>query len=740
MNPPRIRTRSGRRPRARFHASWSPAGRQRTRRTLIRLGAVLGVLFAVMALGANVYAVSFINNLPSVRGMDSTDFQGDTIIKDRNGLVLADIGQNGDRRITVPIDQINPKVRQATVSIEDRSFWTNQGFDTEAILRTAATNVRAGGIAGGGSTITQQLAKQLFLTPRQTIDRKIQELVLAYQLTQTYSKRQILELYLNRSYYGEQQYGVQAAAQTYFHRDVANVDLAQAAMLAGLPQAPDAYSPVQHFDTAKRRQKEVLDAMVRDGVLTPQAAGAAYTEHLDVYSPVNTYKAPHFVKFVEDQLKQLGFKPGQQQLTVTTTLDYGKQQLAEQTVRENLQANLSKDTVGLLSSAMVAMDPKTGQILAYVGAPDVNARGGGFDFAGVEPVNPGSSVKPFTYGKALLDGKITMDTPIVDGPSPYNLKQPGDPKPYQVLNFDSRTHGAPPARVALANSLNIPAVKVEMSVGVPGVLDFYRQMGMKPRDAAGNPEATPDHYGASLTLGGFPITLLEEDAALSAYADMGLYHTPQAIISVTDARGAVAWQANPNQGMRQAVDPGVAYIIASILSDDTNRKLIFGMGTPLHLPDRHAAAKTGTTEFYHDALTIGFTPDLATVVWVGDIAGNDVKKGYYIHGNQADGVFVAAPAWHKFMEAALKGVPDRWYDMPKDVVKQGNSFFLTATPKVDRLAGDSPAATPSPADAAGIPPDPGTGPQPVGRPCPRLPIVLPGCQPTPFTGGGPPGG
>ena len=725
MNPPRIRTRSGRKPRARFHASWSPAGRQRTRRTLIRLVAVLGALFAVMALGANVYAVSFVNNLPSVRGMDSAEFQGDTIIKDRNGLVLADVGQNGDRRITVPLDQINAKLRQATISIEDRTFWTNQGFDTEAILRTAATNVRAGGIAGGGSTITQQLAKQLFLTPRQSIDRKAQELVLAYQLNQTYSKRQILELYLNRSYYGDQQYGVQAASQTYFHRDVGSVDLAQAAMLAGLPQAPDAYNPVQHFDMAKRRQKEVLDAMVRDGVVTPPAAASAYAEHLDVFPPVNTFKAPHFVAYVEDQLKQLGYKPGQQQLTVTTTLDYRKQQLAEQIVRENLQANLYKDKVGLLSSAMVSMDPRTGQILAYVGAPDVNSKGGQYDFAGVEPVNPGSSVKPFTYGKALLDRKITMETPLVDGPSPFTLKQGGGPA-YNVTNFDHRTHGAPPAKVALANSLNIPAVKVETAVGVPGVVDFFRQMGMKPRNE-GKVDAPDTSYGASLTLGGFPITLLEETTALSTYADMGLYHAPQAILQVTDLKGGVVWQANPNQGIRQAVDPGVAFIIASILSDDTNRKLIFGMGTPLHLNDRRAAAKTGTTEDYHDALTIGFTPDLATVVWVGDIAGNDAAKGYHMTGSQADGVFVAAPAWHKYMEAALKGVPDNWYDMPKDVVKQGSSYFLVDTPKVDRLPGDSPNPSPSPTDN-GIPPDPGTGPQVVGRLCPRpLPIPLPGC-------------
>src|ERR1041385_2916425 len=245
MKPPRIRTRSGRRPRARFPASWSPAGRLRTRRTVIRLVGVLGGLLAVLVVGANVYAVSFLDSLPSVRNLDPSQWHADTFIQDRNGQLLADIGNNGDRRVNVTLDQISPKIQEGTTSIEDRTFWTNPGFDSEAIVRTAANNFRTGAIAGGGSTITQQLAKQVFLTDpqngiaAQTLDRKMKEIVLAYQLSQTYGKKQILELYLNVSYYGSQQYGVQAAAQTYFHKDAKSVDLAESAMLAGLPQSPD---------------------------------------------------------------------------------------------------------------------------------------------------------------------------------------------------------------------------------------------------------------------------------------------------------------------------------------------------------------------------------------------------------------------------------------------------------------------------------------------------------------------
>jgi penicillin-binding protein 1A len=715
----------------------------RSRRTLLRALAVLGALLAVLLVGANVYAVSFMSNLPSVHDIDPSKWQGDTFVTDRSGVLLADIGGQGDeqgnRRVYVGLDQITPKVIQGTISIEDRTFWTNPGFDSEAILRTASNNFRAGGITGGGSTITQQLAKQLFLKPEQSLSRKLQEVALAYQLTQAYPKKQILELYLNRSYYGEQQYGVQAAAQTYFKKDAKSVDLAQAAMLAGLPQSPDAYNPVEHIDAAKHRQKQVLDAMVRDGEITSRDAAVAYDEPLQVSAPAHNYKAARFVdKYVTQELRTLGFNPGQEQLTVKTTLDWGKQQVAEQIINDNWKANLKRDQAGRLSSGMVAMDPKTGQLLVYVGSADPN--GDTYDYVSQVPVNPGSSVKPFTYGKAILDGRITMDTPIVDGPSPYVIKQPGAPN-YSVKNYDEKTHGTLPARQALASSLNIPAVKVEMSEGVPAVADFYRQMGMLPRVPDPNvpgklyTDTPTSSYGASLTLGGYSITLLEEVSALSAYADLGLYHQPEAILQVTDQKGTVRYQADPTRKARQAVDPGVAYIIGAILSDDTNRAPIFGLNSQLHLPDRRSAAKTGTSENFHDGLTIGFTPDLAAVVWIGDTKGKNPKTGeLYTMVRNSDGVVVAAPAWHKFMESALKGVPDNWYPMPSDVVKQGNSYFLRGTTKIDRLQGDNPSPSPSTTTVAnGIPPDPGTGPRPVDpRGCVvRLPI--PGC-PTPAGG------
>jgi membrane peptidoglycan carboxypeptidase len=731
--------RSGRKPRARFHASWSPAARLRNRTTGLRLLAVLGAVLAVLLTGGTVYATSFISSLPDVRGLDATLLKGDTVILARDGTtVLADIGvgqgaigEGGDRRHTVTLKDISPRMQDATVSVEDRTFWSNSGFDTEAIFRTAANNFKAGGIAGGGSTITQQLAKRMFLSPAQSLDRKMKELVLAYQLSQTYSKKQILELYLNETYYGDEQYGVQAAAQSYFHKDAKSIDLAQAAMLAGLPQAPDAYSPTLHLPAAKARQKEVLDAMVRDGKITPQDATAAYNEQFPIYGASTNYKAPQFVTYVLNELRSLGFKPGQQQLVVKTTLDFGKQQIGEQVVRENRDANASKDppavdngklVPGQLSSSLVSMDPKTGQILAYVGSPNFTEHGGEFDYVSGVPINPGSSLKPFTYAAAIRDRKITMDTPIADGPSPYVVNVPGQ-GPWKVYNYDKATHGNPPARVALASSLNIPAVKVELAEGVAQVVDMQRSVGLRPRLGEVGKYTTEDpntSFGPSLTLGGYPITLLEEVGAFGVLANLGAYHRPEAILQVTDVKGQLLYQADPNKGARQVMDPNVAFIIDAILNDDNNRAPVFGHNSPLHLPDRNSAAKTGTTEDHHDGVTVGFTPDLVTGVWIGDI----ISINHHMVGNRADAVFVAAPAWNKFMMQALKGVPDKWLKAPPGVRQRGSSYFLPDTLKVEHLDGDNPNPSPSPNAENGIPPDPGTGPQRKACRVP-LPIICP---------------
>jgi membrane peptidoglycan carboxypeptidase len=698
---------------------------------VLRLVGATAVALLLIGVAGAVYAEQLLQGLPSVDGLDSAAFAADTVVTDRNGKPLADIGEKGNHRLVVPLRDVSPFMVQATVAIEDRNFYKNDGYDLQGIARAALANYRSGQVVGGGSTITQQLAKQLFLTPDQTLQRKVRELALAYQLSHTYSKEQILELYLNKTYYGSQSYGVEAAAQTYFHKDAKQLDLAEAAMLAGLPSAPTEWNPAVHFDAAKLRQREVLDAMVRAGYIEETAAAAAAGQTLSVSPPANTFLAPHFVDYVQAELRSLGFKSGVQELRVKTTLDLDKQALAEKAVRDNLAAQQWRDRAGLLSSAMVAIDPRTGEIVAMVGSPDYNADGGQFNLANL-PRNPGSSYKVFNYAAVINSRKATMETPINDGPNPFVWRGGGEV--YKVFNYDKRTHGVQPLKRALGNSLNIPAVKAELAVGVPSLVDFSRNLGIYPRITATSADgssyydknAPNSSYGPSLTLGGYPITLVEEATGLATIAGNGVFHPAEAILSVTDARGKTLYTAHPDAARRQALDPGVAFIMASMLSDDSNRAMIFGRGTPLHLADRRAAAKTGTTDDFKDALTIGFTPELASVFWVGDIKGTNHTM---VAGS--DGVYVAAPAWHSFMEAALSGVPDRWYTPPPDVVGCGfNSWCLKDATSVSRLPGDIlPSPTPSP--SASPAPAPGAATAPVGAapPTPSTPSSAPALGP-----------
>jgi membrane peptidoglycan carboxypeptidase len=754
--PEKIKTKGGHRPRARIHAAWSPIGQKMRRATLMRgLGAVLAVLL-VIGFAADAYAQSFFDSLPSIQGLDSAAFAGDTVITSSDGTLLADVGNHGDHRLAVKLQNIAPVMIQATVAIEDKGFYTNPGFDIQGIVRAAFDNLKAGHIVGGGSTITQQLAKQQFLTPDQTVSRKIQELALAYELSQTYSKNQIMELYLNKSFYGSQSYGVEAAAESYFHIPSSKLDLAQSSILAGLPQAPTEWNPVLHPDAAKLRQTEVLQAMVRSNFISQEDMDKALAEKLTFQAPVNSFLAPHFVDYVLAELRQLGFQPGVQQLSVTTTLNYHMQQIGESVVSNNLAAKPGRgcynsgvpdgwpylseagakcwDPRGQLSSGMVAEDPKTGDILVMVGSPNYNASAGQINYTTI-PRNMGSSMKPYTYAAVFNARAATVDTPVYDGPSPLVYKDCCSTTLFR--NYDNRTHGVLPLKKAMGNSLNIPAVKVELSIGVPAVLSWMRNLGVMPRyvnpDGTYNPTAPAGEYGPSLTLGGYPITLLEHVGGIATYADMGIYHSPESILTVKDSHGQVLYQTHPDQRARQAIDPDVAFIMAQIMSDDQNRCLIFGCNSALHWKDRTVAAKTGTTDNFKDAVTVAFTPDIAVGLWVGDVLNNN-----YTMVSGADGVFVASPAVHSFVSQALAGVPgNRWYTPPPGVIAgPGNSWYLSDARSIAKLPGDNPPSPTPPAPANLVPPDPGTGPvlaspppspSPVVSPCPNPNKQPPNC-------------
>src|ERR1700694_5468802 len=716
--PEKIKTKGGHRPRARIHAAWSPIGQRLRRNATLRfLGAFMAIVL-VVGFAADAYAQSFFDSLPSINGLDSAVFAGDTLVTDRNGTLLADIGNHGDHRLAVRLKDVAPVMIQATVAIEDKGFYTNPGFDLQGIIRAVFDNLRAGHIVGGGSTITQQLAKQQFLTPDQTVSRKIKELALAYELNQAYTKNQIMELYLNKSFYGSQSYGIEAAAESYFHIPSSKLDLAQSAVLAGLPQAPTEWNPVLNPDAAKLRETEVLQAMVRANFVSPADMDKALAEKLDYQAPINSFLAPHFVDYVQTELRQPGFRPGVQHPSDKKTLDLPMKETGENVVISNLAANNWRDQNGNLSSALVAENPQNGEIMAMVGSPNYNTQGGQYNWT-TQIVNMGSSMKPYTYSAVISARAATVDTPVYDGPSPLVYKDA-----YATTNFynyDRQSHGVLPLKQCLGNSLNIAAVKVELSIGVPAVVSFMRSLGVQPRyinpDGSYDTKAPGDEYGPSVTLGGYPITLLEHVAGMATIADMGVYHTPEAILSVTDSHGQVLYSTHADQRARLAEDPGVAFIIAQVMSDDNNRARIFGLGSVLHFGDRIVAAKTGTTDNFKDAVTVGFTPDLAAAIWVGDIL--DI---HHTMINGSDGVFVAAPAWHTFMAGALAPYPgNRWYTPPPDVVGgANNSWFLSDATSIAKLPGDSaPSPTPTPVNIT-VPPDPGTGPVPASpSPSPR---------------------
>ena len=605
----------------------------------------------------------------------------DTLVYDRSGQVLlADLHPPGYQHYERPLADLGTYLPEATVAIEDRSFWNEPGVDPVAIARAAAADVRSGAIVQGGSTITQQLVKQRFTGDDRSVVRKFREVAIAVTVSQRLSHRQILETYLNTIDYANTAYGAEAAARIYFHRRAAELDLAQAALLAGLPQAPGQLDPLRHWAAARARQREVLNAMVGTGAITEAAARAAYDEdvsppdHLFWPQPVDV--VPAFQRYVGDELaRRVGRDVlARGGLRVVTTLDWGLQRIAQDAVSRVVAAAAVRD---LSDGALVGVDPTSGQILAYVPSAGPDVPGAQYDLASATPRNPGSSFKIFTYTAAIESGQFTMVTPVRDGS--IAVPMPGA-SPYMPLNFDQRDHGVCQLQICLASSLNVPAVRVEMALGVPTVVEEARRMGAPPYQLHGDRYTTDDPsstFGPSLTLGGYGETPLQMAVGASTLADQGVRHDPEAILRVESANGAAVFAAGAGGGQR-VVDAGTAFIVGQMLSDPVNRDLVFGPSTPLALPGRHAAAKTGTAEDFKDAWTVGYTPSLAAAVWLGNADGRPMVFG-------TDGIDVASIAWHDFMAGALDrmGRGDEWYAPPPELVERAMSgrtaYFLPET-------------------------------------------------------------
>ena len=493
--------------------------------------------------------------------------------------------------------------------------------------------------------------------------------MLALEINRRYSKNQILEMYLNTIFYGSQNYGIEAAARSYFQTNAHDLSLAQASMLAGLPQAPTQYNPLLNLKTAKQRQLEVLNAMVEYHYITGQQADAAYATKLTIYPPITHYEAPYFVDYVLKTLRQqYNIQPSDRRgYRVYTTLDLNLQHTAEQVVRDQIAQK--GNFYNFHDAALVSEDPTNGEILAMVGGDDYNRPGGWINMADTRR-QPGSTFKIFTYTAAIESRNFNMITPILDAPLVFPTWGGASGfEPYIPLNYDLKYHGVLPLKVAMGNSLNIPAIKTELRVGIPNVLNMARRMGVTSL-------TQPDeNYSLSLTLGGYEVTPLDMLTGASTLADMGLRHSPAPLLSIKDAAGHDVYAYDPLKNEFRAITPQVAFIMASIMSDDRNRCMEFGCHGDLTLPGRHVAAKTGTTQDFHDNWTIGFTPTLATAVWVGNPNNQPLS-------HNSTGIVGAAPIWHKFMQQALANTPDQWYTQPAGLDHIGDNYFLPGTENV----------------------------------------------------------
>ena len=680
----------------------APRGPSRPRRgwwgvfLALLLGVALGLLLTG---GALIGYASIAAGLPPPDELQARASQfNSTLIYDRAGGLLNEVADpNYGRRTAVSLDTISPYLKAATIATEDPNFYQHPGVDPVGIARAVyhAVKYRDLDSTPGGSTITQQLVKLTFLSSERSITRKIKEAILAAEITRRYPKDKVLEIYLNEIYYGNLAYGIEAAAETYFDKRAADLTLAEAALLTGLPQAPAYYDPYTRLWNAdntpgavKRRQGAVLSLMVQHEAITADQADAAWREPINLKPLRQTYtvKNPHFVQYARSQVEQtlgpeLLAKGG---LRIYTTLDPRIQAIAEDEVAKQIKALAGQ---GAGNAALVAVQPQTGDILALVGSADFNSEkiSGQINMA-LAPRQPGSAIKPFTYLAAFeMPAAVNKETgeksPQISALEPPGYWTPataimdirtefpdGTNPPYVPVNYDEREHGLVSVRAALANSYNIPAVKTLEHVGLARLQEMMKRVGVTT--------LTRPDYGLSLTLGGGEVTLLEMTGAYAVLANGGVRIASSPIVCVLDANGNLIWRGNsadavpacksarpgsarpitPTAG-QAVLNPQHVYLMTSILSDLEARRPMFGSSAELlSLADRPAAAKTGTTNDYHDAWTVGYTQDLVIGAWAGNADYTPMQK--------IAGGIGAAPIWHNVMQRSLQGKPAQPFTVP----------------------------------------------------------------------------
>jgi 1A family penicillin-binding protein len=570
-----------------------------------------------------------------------------TKIFDRNGNLLYSIHGEENRTI-IKKEEIPENVKKATIAIEDKNFYKHFGLDFRGILRAAIYNVsHRGKKIQGGSTLTQQFVKNALLTPKRTFSRKIKEAILSLELEMLYSKDDILAMYLNEVPYGSNAYGIEAAANTFFGKKAKDLTLEEAALLAALPQAPTYYSPYgSHTDEMNMRKNLILDKMAAYHYITEEEAEAAKAKKLTFIPRRESIVAPHFVMYVKELLAE---KYGEKivetgGLKVTTTLDLETQKIAQEVIDKWGPQNLKR--AGAKNAGLVAIDPKTGQILAMVGSRDYfNTEIDGNVNITTAKRQPGSSFKPIVYAAGFKQewapASVLFDLKTDFGGG------------YNPDNYDERTRGPVTIRTALANSLNIPAVKMLALVGLDEALKTASDFGITTF-------TEPKRYGLSLVLGGGEVKLLELTGAYAVFANNGIKNNPTPILKVVDQRNEVLEEYKKGE-QKRIIEPEIAYEISSILSDNEARAPVFGTRSALYIPGRTVAAKTGTTDAFRDAWTLGYTPSIAVGVWVGN---NDNSP---MSGSRGAGAMAAAPIFHDFMVKVLAGKPNEEFPRPEGI-------------------------------------------------------------------------
>lgn len=595
--------------------------------------------------------------IPDLAAFEERQVQQSTKIYDRTGeILLYDLHQDV-RRTNIEFSEISRHIKNATLAIEDANFYNHPGISISGIVRAAVVNLRGGDLLGGqgGSTVTQQVIKNALLEPDKRLTRKVKEAILALKLERRLEKDEILTYYLNESPYGGTIYGVEEAAQSFFGRSASNVSLAQAAYLAALPQAPTRLSPHgPNRELLDRRQQRVLVRMLEEGFINQEEYEEAVAEEVSFLPPAVTgIRAPHFVMYVRDKLiDEFGEEAlGGQGFRVITTLDYELQAEAEDIVARRVAENTER--FNATNAGMVAINPQDGDILVMVGSKNYFSETieGNFNTA-LASRQPGSAIKPFIYA-AAFDRGFLPNTVVFDLKTQFSPRcAPNDPSSqspcYSPNNYNGRFVGPINLRNALAQSLNIPAVKTLYLAGVDHSLKLAADMGLTTLD-------DPDRYGLSVVLGGGEVRLLEMTQGYGVFANEGVRADTRSILRVEDHRGDVILDFQPTS--ESVLDSNVARMISDVLSDNVARTPLFGANSLVNFPDRDVAVKTGSTNNLRDAWVLGYTPNLVVGTWVGN--NDNTPMGGGLSG------LITTPMWREFIDAALPSFETRSFAQPQ---------------------------------------------------------------------------